>query len=41
MSDNNIAANGPGPIPAISMILYPLNGPAMIRGLSTSVNVVD
>ncbi|MEN9552616.1 MAG: hypothetical protein RLY24_211, partial [Actinomycetota bacterium] len=21
--------------------LYPLNGPAMIRGLSTSVNVVD
>ena len=29
MSASNMAANGPGPMPAISITLYPLNGPAM------------
>ena len=29
MSDSSIAANGPGPMPAISMMRYPVSGPAM------------
>jgi hypothetical protein len=35
MSANIIAANGPGPIPANSMMRYPESGPAMPVIIST------